>query len=314
MSGQVATPVVVPVPRRAARRVLPGAARRRAAWQFLAPALLVLLVVAAFPLARTIELSFSDARLGEHVWSWVGLDNYSAVLGDPGWWSSVGNTLFFAFVSVAIETVLGMVFALVMDAHMPGRGLIRAAVLVPWAIPTVVSAQIWNWMFNDIYGVLNKMLMGVGLIHQPIAWTADPHLAMWAIIMVDVWKTTPFMALLSLAALQLVPGELKEAAEIDGLGPVAAFFRVTLPLIRPALLVAIVFRLLDALRIFDAIYVLTGNNEGTMSMSVYARRALMDFQDAGGGSAAATLLFLTVAVLVGIYLTVARGTLSQEQV
>ena len=314
MSGQVATPVVVPVPRRAARRVLPGAARRRAAWQFLAPALLVLLVVAAFPLARTIELSFSDARLGEHVWSWVGLDNYSAVLGDPGWWSSVGNTLFFAFVSVAIETVLGMVFALVMDAHMPGRGLIRAAVLVPWAIPTVVSAQIWNWMFNDIYGVLNKMLMGVGLIHQPIAWTADPHLAMWAIIMVDVWKTTPFMALLSLAALQLVPGELKEAAEIDGLGPVAAFFRVTLPLIRPALLVAIVFRLLDALRIFDAIYVLTGNNEGTMSMSVYARRTLMDFQDAGGGSAAATLLFLTVAVLVGIYLTVARGTLSQEQV
>ncbi len=314
MSGQATPVIVVPAPRRAARPVVPGTARRRAAWQFLAPALLVLLVVAVFPLARTIELSFSDARLGEHVWLWVGLDNYSAVLADPGWWSSVGNTLFFAVVSVAIETVLGMVFALVMDAHMPGRGLIRAAVLVPWAIPTVVSAQIWNWMFNDIYGVLNKMLMGAGLIHQPIAWTADPHLAMWAIIMVDVWKTTPFMALLSLAALQLVPGELKEAAEIDGLGPVAAFFRVTLPLIRPALLVAVVFRLLDALRIFDAIYVLTGNNEGTMSMSVYARRALMDFQDAGGGSAAATLLFLTVAVLVGIYLTVARGMLSQEQV
>jgi len=291
----------------------PGAARRRAAWQFVGPALLLLILVAGFPLARTIELSFTDARLGESVWSWIGVENYRAVLTDPGWWSSVGNTLFFAAVSVTIETVLGMVFALVMDVNLPGRGVIRAAILVPWAIPTVVSAQIWNWMFNDIYGVLNKMLMGVGLIHQPIAWTADPQLAMWAIIMVDVWKTTPFMALLSLAALQLVPKELKEAASMDGLGPVRSFFQVTLPVIRPALLVAVIFRLLDALRIFDAIYVLTGNNESTMSMSVYARRSLMDFQDAGAGSAAATLLFLTVAVMIGIYLTIARGTLAQDE-
>lgn len=288
-------------------------ARRRTVWQFVLPALLLLALVAGFPLARTIELSFTDARLGESVWSWVGLENYRAVLTDPGWWSSVGNTLFFAAVSVAIETVLGIVFALVMDVNLPGRGAVRAAILVPWAIPTVVSAQIWNWMFNDIYGVLNKLLMAVGLIHQPVAWTADPHLAMWAIIMVDVWKTTPFMALLSLAALQLVPQELKEAAEVDGVGPVRSFFYVTLPVILPALLVAVIFRLLDALRIFDAIYVLTGNNETTMSMSIYARRGLMDFQDAGGGSAAATLLFLIVAVASGIYLTLARGTLAQDR-
>lgn len=282
------------------------------AWQFLLPSLLVLLLVAALPLARTIELSFTDARLGEAAWSWVGVDNYTIVLTDPAWWRAVGNTLFFAAVSVAMETVLGMAFALVMNTHLPGRGPIRAAVLVPWAIPTVVSAQIWNWMFNDIYGVLNKLLIGVGLLRQPIAWTADPHLAMWAIILVDVWKTTPFMALLSLAALQLVPQELTEAAAIDGLGPVATFFRVTLPVIRPALLVAVIFRLLDALRIFDAVYVLTGNNETTMSMSIYARRTLMDFQDAGGGSAASTLLFLAIAILIGVYLAVARGTLSQD--
>ena len=288
------------------------ATRRLAAWQFVLPALLLLALVAGFPLARTIELSFSDARLGESVWSWVGLDNYRAVLTDPGWWSSVGNTLFFAVVSVAIETVLGMVFALVMDVNLPGRGAVRAAILVPWAIPTVVSAQIWNWMFNDIYGVLDKLLMAVRVIQRPIAWTADPHFAMWAIIMVDVWKSTPFMALLSLAALQLVPHELKEAAAMDGVGPVRAFFSVTLLVILPALLVAVVFRLLDALRIFDAIYVLTGSNETTMSMSIYARRSLMDFQDAGGGSAAATLLFLVVAVMIGIYLTVARGTLTRD--
>ena len=289
------------------------AARRRAAWKFVGPALLVLAVVAGFPLLRTVQLSFTDARLGEAEWRYLGLDNYAAVLGDPGWWGSVRNTLVFAAVSVTVETVLGMVFALVMNANLPGRGALRAAVLVPWAIPTVVSAQIWNWMFNDIYGVLNKLLLAAGLIAQPIAWTADPNLAMGAIILVDVWKTTPFMALLSLAALQLVPRELHEAADVDGMGPVARFLRITLPVIRPALLVAVVFRLLDALRIFDAVYVLTGNNASTMSMSVYARQSLMDFQDAGAGSAASTLLFLTVGVLVAVYLLFARSALAEQE-
>jgi len=288
------------------------AGRRRAAYRFVAPALIVLALVAGWPLVRTIQLSFTDARLGESAGVFVGLANYLTVLGDPGWWVAVKNTLVFTVASVGIETVLGMVFALVMDAHMPGRGLVRAAILVPWVIPTVVSAQIWNWMYNDIYGVLNKIFMGLGLIDRPLAWTADPALALWSIIMVDVWKTTPFMALLSLAALQLVPRDLHEAAEVDGLGPVRRFFQLTLPLIFPAILVAIVFRLIDALRIFDAIYVLTGNNDSTMSMSVYARQILMDFQDAGGGSAASTLLFLVAAMVIGIYLVTARLAMSEQ--
>jgi trehalose/maltose transport system permease protein len=164
----------------------------------------------------------------------------------------------------------------------------------------------WNWMYNDIYGVLNRLLMALGLIAHPIAWTADPNLALWAIIFVDVWKTTPFMALLLLAALQLLPNELYEAARVDGLGPVMSFFRITLPLIRPALTVAVIFRLLDALRIFDIIYVLTGNNQRTMSMSIYARQNLVDFQDFGTGSAASTLLFITIALFIGLYMTAAR--------
>jgi trehalose/maltose transport system permease protein len=278
----------------------------------LAPALLVLAFVAFWPLLRTIELGFTDARLGESDWHFIGLANYLAVLGDPQWWQAVRNTLVFAAVSVTIETVLGTVLALVMDANLPGRGFLRAAILVPWAIPTVVSAQIWNWMFNDIYGVINKLLLAAGLIAHPVAWTADPHTALLAIVLVDVWKTTPFMALLILAGLQLAPRDLHEAAAMDGLGAVATFFRVTLPVIRPAIMVAIIFRLLDALRIFDAIYVLTGNNDSTMSMSVYARQSLMDFQDAGGGSAASTLLFLTVAVLTVIYLRVGRVELDQR--
>jgi trehalose/maltose transport system permease protein len=183
---------------------------------------------------------------------------------------------------------------------------LRAAVLIPWAIPTVVSAQMWNWMYNDLYGVVNAIFLALGLIDAPRAWTADPSLALIAVIAVDVWKTTPFMALLILAALQLLPGEIYEAARIDGISPVKVFWRVTLPLIRSALMVAIIFRTLDALRIFDLPFVLTGNSRYTASMAVYARQQLVDFQDVGYGSAASTFLFLIVAVFTVVYITAGR--------
>ena len=144
-----------------------------------------------------------------------------------------------------------------LNASFPGRSLVRAAVLIPWAIPTIVSAKMWGWMMHDQFGILNHMLMGLGLISSPLAWTASPDLALTAVIMVDVWKTTPFMALLILAALQMLPTDCYEAARVDGIHPVRVFFKVTLPLIKPALMVAVIFRLLDALRIFDLIYVLT---------------------------------------------------------
>lgn len=296
----------------AARRPeLPGATlaeqRVRAAWLFLAPMLVALLLVAAWPLLRTIVFSFTDANLGNlDAWGFVGLANYIYLLEDPLWWKAVGNTLFFTVISVALETALGLVIALALNAHMPGRGLLRAAVLIPWAIPTVVSAKMWGWMLHDLYGVVNAMLLGLGLIARPWAWLADPTLSMMSIIAVDVWKATPFMALLILAALQVLPGEVYEAARVDGVHPVRVFFRVTLPLIRPALLVAVIFRGLDALRVFDVIYVLTGNNENTASMSVYARQQLVDFQDVGYGSTAATCLFLIVAIVTVLVITVGR--------
>jgi trehalose/maltose transport system permease protein len=168
-------------------------------------------------------------------------------------------------------------------------------------------------MLHDQFGVVNAMLLRVGLISEPWAWTADPALAMAAVIAVDVWKATPFMALLILAALQLVPGAVYEAARIDGLGPVGIFFRITLPLIRPALVVAILFRALDALRVFDLMYVLTGNSPATASMSVYARQQLVDFQDVGYGSAAATLLFMTVAACAALILVAGRVRLSERE-
>lgn len=281
--------------------------RTRAAWLFVAPMLLVLAAVAGWPLVRTIWFAFTDANLADlPAAQYVGLDNFYYLLTDPDWWVAVRNTLVFTVASVTIETLLGLGIALALDAHFRGRGLLRAAVLIPWAIPTVVSAQMWSWMFNDVFGIINVVLQKLGLITQPIAWTASPDTALIAVIIVDVWKTTPFMALLILAGLQMLPSECYEAARVDGVHPLRVFWSVTLPLLRPALLVAIIFRALDALRIFDLIYVMTGNNKSTMSMSVYARQQLVDFQDVGFGSAAATMLFLIIAVITAVYMTAAR--------
>lgn len=295
--------------------------RVRAGWMFLAPTLVVLALVAGWPLLRTVWFGFTDADLSDiSSWRFIGFANYLehdqgrwyGLLADPDWWGAVWRTVWFAGVSVSLETVLGMIVALALNVRFPLRGLLRAAILIPWAIPTVVSAKMWSWMLNDQFGIVNHVLMGLGLIGQPVAWTASPDLAMWAVIMVDVWKATPFMALLILAALQMLPADCYEAARVDGVHPVRVFFQVTLPLIRPALLVAVIFRALDALRVFDLIYVLTSNARSTMSMSVYARQQLVDFQEVGYGSAASTLLFLVIVMLTVSVITLGRLRLQGE--
>jgi trehalose/maltose transport system permease protein len=281
--------------------------RARTAWLFLAPLLIALLFVAAWPLLRTVAFSLTDANLSDLTsWKFVGLANYVYLFQDPLWWRAVGNTLLFTIVSVSLETLLGLIIALTINAHLPGRGLLRAAILIPWAIPTVVSAKMWAWMLHDLYGVVNVLLTSIGLIDRPWAWLADPTLSMAAVVMVDVWKATPFMALLTLAALQTLSPDIYEAARVDGVHPIKVFFHITLPLIRPALLIAVIFRGLDALRVFDVIYVLTGNNENTATMSVYARQQLVDFQDVGFGSTAATCLFVIVAIMTVIVITIGR--------
>ncbi|HEV2558191.1 MAG TPA: sugar ABC transporter permease [Microvirga sp.] len=281
--------------------------RTKVAWLFLLPVIVALVLVAGWPLTRTILFSFTDARLSTlDAYETVGLSNYLYLVEDPAWWQAVKNTFVFTLVSVSIETVLGVAIALALNAHFRGRGLLRAAVLIPWAIPTVISAKMWGWMYHDLYGVINVIFLSLGFIERSMAWTADPALAMAAMIAVDVWKTTPFMALLALAALQLIPNDLYEASRIDGVSPVKVFFRITLPLIGPALMVAVIFRALDALRVFDLPFVLTGNNQDTATMSVYARQQLVDFQDVGFGSAASTLLFLIIALVTVIILMSGR--------
>jgi len=273
------------------------------AWLFLLPVLIVLLCVAAWPLFRTISLSFTDADLNNMADAiFVGTENYDFILSDSEWQKSLTNTLLFALLSVSFETFLGLCIALLLNQQFKGRFIVRTAVLVPWAIPTVVSAKMWGWMLHDIYGVINALLLNLHIISTPFAWTADGNLAFFSVVIVDVWKTTPFMALLLLAGLQMLPKECYEAAKVDGIHPMKLFTKVTLPLLMPALIVAVIFRTLDALRIFDLIYVLTSGSSETMSMSVYARQQLFDFQNVGIGSAASSILFIIIALISVIYL------------
>jgi len=282
------------------------------AWLFLFPTLLVLMLVAGWPLARTLWFSFTDARLDAlEDAHFTGLDNFRALAEDPNWWRAVWVTVRFSAISVALETGLGMIFALALNVRFRGQGWLRAAVLVPWAIPTIVSAKMWGWMLHDVYGVINHVLLKLHLIPGPLAWTADSVLSVISVIAVDVWKTTPFMALLILAGLQQLPQDCYEAARLDGAGPLRVFFRITLPLLRGPLLVAVVFRALDAMRVFDLFYVLTNNSNESMSMAVYARQQMFDFQEIGMGAAASTALFSIIALMTVAYLLVIRGSLEE---
>ncbi|MER8388384.1 sugar ABC transporter permease [Mesorhizobium sp. M0166] len=288
--------------------------------------LIVLAAVAGWPLMRTIYFGFTDASLADlEARRWVGFANYFSVLqmpsgrvvydgllADPVWWRAVWNTVRFAVISVTCETVLGMIVALVLNAKFRGRGIVRAAILIPWAIPTIVSAKMWQWMLNDQFGIINDVLLKLGLISTKIAWTASADTAMVAVLVVDIWKATPFMALLILAGLQMLPQEIYEVAKLDGVGAWRIFWKITLPLIRPALMVAMIFRGLDALRIFDLIYVLTPNNLHTKSMSVFARESLFEFDKFAYGSAASTLLFLILALLTMLVLWLGRIRLDKD--
>ncbi len=300
--------------------------RTHTAWLFLTPMIVLMLIVAVWPLARSIWFSFTDTNINDiAAGQWVGLENYFGEYGlffnpndEQGFWAgdwgiSIRNTFSFAAVSVVLETLTGLGVALLLNQDFKGRALVRTAVLVPWAIPTIVSAKMWGWMLNDQFGVINTLLLNAGLIGSKIAWTAEPSYALWTVVLVDVWKTTPFMALLVLAALQTVPKDCYEAARVDGVHPLRVFWRITLPLIRQPLMVAIVFRLLDSLRVFDLIYVLTSNSNSTISMSGFVRREMVEYGNMGFGSAASTSLFLIIMLTAVIFLRLTRVKLAEDQ-
>jgi trehalose/maltose transport system permease protein len=276
----------------------------RLAWLLLLPTLLVIALIAIYPLVQTVYLSFTNARLASvQETRFVGLENYRFLIEDPDFRRSIVVTIQFTLITVVFEFVLGLGIALVINSQFKGRGLLRAAMLVPWAIPTVVSAQMWKWMYSDQYGPVNDVLLRVGLIDRPIAFIAQPNTSLWSIAAVDIWKTTPFVALLLLAGLQVIPSDVYEASRIDGANLVQQFLRITLPLLRPAILVTLIFRTLDSLRVFDVFYVMFGARQDTQTMAIYNQQNLVSFSDLGYGSAISVAIFLIIGIFVIAYVT-----------
>jgi trehalose/maltose transport system permease protein len=271
-------------------------------WLFLAPCLVIIIICAGWPLFRTVFFSFTDATLENlRQTNFIGIDNFIALARDQEWWQAVLNTFIIAIISVPVETFLGMIIAIILHKNFRGRGWMRAIVLIPWTIPTIVSARMWAWMLNDVYGIVNELLLKASIIDAPIPWIASNSLSIVSIILVDVWKTTPYMALLLLAGLQSLPQDCFEAAEVDSVPFGKRLTKIILPLMKPTIIVAMIFRALDAVRIFDLVYVLSSGNSANATMSVYARKHLVDYADVGYGSAAATVLLFFIVFLGIIY-------------
>lgn len=276
----------------------------RLAWWLIAPALATILLVALFPLLWTFweSVHLHDLRMPWLGRPFIGAGNYAEAVRDPRFWAALGHTAFFTVVSVTLELGLGLVLALAMNRATRGRTIVRAAVLVPWAIPTVVSALLWRFIFDDQAGIVNAVLGNVGLIRQPIVWFIHADLAWIPVIVSDVWKTTPFVALLLLAGLQNIDPSLYEAARIDGASSWQQFRHVTLPLLKPAMLVALVFRTLDSVRVFDLVYVLTGGGPGTSTepIALFTFNSLLQYLRFGYGSALSVITFvLSFALALG---------------
>jgi multiple sugar transport system permease protein len=269
------------------------------------PASILLLVVVCYPVLRAIGLSFVHESLANGFQTeFAGLDNFSRILGDSRFRGGLVTTLFFTLVSVGAEFLIGLLLALSMTSLRKSRSLARVIFLVPWTLPTAVIAVLWAWIFNDQYGVLNAVLIRLGLIESPIAWLAQPTTAMASIIVADVWKTTPFVFVILLAGLQNISQDLYEAIEVDGGGAWAKFRYVTWPHLLPFVFVAVIFRVVQAFAIFDLVWVMTGGGPGgaTETVSVYTYQMYMRYLDFGYGSAlaVATVIILALAAS-GLY-------------
>ena len=289
------------------RRRSKGIPERRLAKLMVAPSMILIAIVAAYPIIYAVWLSlheYSVRQAGLSRWAGsLGLRNYSTALQSSEWWAAFRHTLIFTVSSVTLELLIGLGMALAMHAAFRGQGLLRTTVLVPWAVLTVVTAVMWRTMFVSPYGFVNTLL------GTQTVWLGSEPQALIVIIFADVWKTAPFMALLILAGLQVIPGEVYEAAEVDGASAWQRFTRITLPLLTPAILVALIFRTLDALRVFDLPYALTGGQNGTSTLSTIAQETFATNRIYGLGSAMAVLTFIVVMIISFSYIRFVGGNI-----
>ncbi len=268
--------------------------------RFVAPALVLLLLVTVYPVFSVVYLSLQRKLLIFDISKFVGLDNYGFLLHDDRFWNALKNTSYFTAASVSLELLLGLSIAVLLHRSFRLKGPARALVLIPWAIPTVVSAKMWEWMYNTDFGILNY------LIGSKVNWLGDPFWAINSAVFMDVWKTTPFVVILLTAGLQVIPRELYQAAKIDGAGSWEIFRRITLPLLKPVILIVLIFRTLDAFRVFDAVYVLTGGGPAntTETLSIYAYRVLFQTLQFGYGSTLSVVVFICIGCISIFYVQI----------
>lgn len=286
-----------------------GTPERRTPYYMVIPAVFFILAIAIYPVAYSVWLSLHDATLTS-LGQFVGFQNYADLLGNDDFREGITNTVVFTVVSVTIEFAIGLAIALAINRAFRGRGLVRAAVLVPWAFPTVISAVMWRLMFQSQVGVIQYVADTLGVISQPIL--SDRTLLLIGAISVDVWKTTPFMALLLLAGLQTIPGDVYEAARVDGANALQRFFRITLPLLKPAILVAVLFRTLDAYRIYDLFWVMSDRQLESLSTFVYKAVRVSQLLFAQG-NAAAVFTFITALLIALFFIKVLGMRTSAEE-
>jgi multiple sugar transport system permease protein len=266
--------------------------------RFVMPALVMLSAFTVYPIVYVIYLSLQRRLLVFDISRFVGIENYRFLLSDMRFWNALKNTVYFTIASVSLEFLLGLSIAVLLNREFRCKGFVRAVVLIPWAIPTVVSARMWEWMYNTDFGILNYLL------GANVNWLGSQFWALNAAVFMDVWKTTPFVAILLMAGLQVIPRELYQAARVDGAGNWEIFRRITMPLLTPVILVVLIFRTLDAFRVFDAIYVLTGGGPAntTETLSIYAYKILFQTLQFGYGSTLSVVIFMCIGGITVFYI------------
>ncbi|WAL58989.1 carbohydrate ABC transporter permease [Thermocoleostomius sinensis] len=276
---------------------------KRTGWLLLAPALLILAAVYAYPIARSFWLSLFTQNLGTQLQPvFNGLGNYGRMAQDGRFWQTISNTMVFTISSLVLELILGLAIALVLNQAFKGRGAVRTIAILPWALPTALIAATWAWIFNDQFGVVNDLLLRLGVIDTGINWLGNPVPAMVSVVIADVWKTTSFVAILLLAGLQSISGDLYEAHAMDGATPWQSFRQITLPMLMPQILIATLFRFAQAFGIFDLIQVMTGGGPGgaTETVSIYVYATVMRYLDFGYGAALVVVTFLILIAVVAL--------------
>ena len=278
------------------------------AWLLMLPLLAVMIAVIGWPMADTIRLSFTDAKLVGSQGDFVGLANYEKMLGGPSFRKALVTTTLFSVISVAAEIVLGVLAALLLNQEFRGRTILRALMILPWALPTVVNATLWRLIYNPEYGALNSALTQIGLLDAYRSWLGEPGTALTALIVADCWKNFPLVALIALAALQAVPRDITAAAMMDGAGAFARFRFVIMPYLAGPLMVALVLRTIEAFKVFDIIWVMTrgGPANSTRTLSILVYQEAFSFQRAGSGASLALIVTLLVTVLSLVYVLLIR--------